>query len=130
MENKAGLQSILVVEDEPVIAHLCQRILTSEGFEVTLAADARIARDLIIERPFDLYLVDILTPVMNGRELYQWLKEEKPQQIDRVIFTSGIILDEVLLAFLAESGVPFLVKPFTRTDIVTIVRERYQQLNR
>lgn len=125
----SDIKSILIVEDEPSIRKLCERILANEGFEVTLVENARIARDIIIERQFDLYLVDALTPSMNGRELYQWLREEKPEQISHLIFTSGAVLSEPFRDFLAESRVPFLPKPFTQNEILFVIRERYRQLS-
>ena len=73
------VKKILVVEDEPVISDLCQRVLTREGFEVDIAANGKVARDMIRGKPYDLCLIDIRTPEMNGVQFYQWLKEKNHQ---------------------------------------------------
>ena len=90
MENlSAGAKRILVVEDEPAVSDLCRRVLTSEGFEVDIAVNGKVAQDMLEEKQYDLCLFDIKTPIMNGKELYQWLKEKHPQLASRVIFTTG-----------------------------------------
>ncbi len=82
----------LVVEDEPAISQVCQRVLTSEGFEVDIAINGKVAQGMIGEKQYDLCLIDIRTPEMNGKELYQWLQEKHPQQADGVIFTTGDLM--------------------------------------
>ena len=69
------VKRILAVEDEPAIGTLCHRILTSEGFEVDIAANGKIGQDMIEEKQYDLFLLDIRLPVMPGKKLYQWLDE-------------------------------------------------------
>ncbi len=118
----ANLKRILVVEDEPAICQLCQIVLTGEGFEVDIAVNGKVAQDMIEEKQYDLFLFDIKLPVMNGRELYQWLKEEHTKQISKVIFTSGSVLGEDTQLFIEQTGRPFLPKPFTPDELSTIVR--------
>jgi len=67
--SSAGLKRILVVEDEPAISDVCQRVLTGEGFEVDIAVDGKVAQDMIGEKQYDLCLIDIRTPAMNGKKL-------------------------------------------------------------
>ena len=66
----AGVKRILVIEDEPAICELCRRVLSGEGFEVDIAVDGRMAQEMIAKRQYDLYLIDIRLPVMDGKELY------------------------------------------------------------
>jgi CheY-like chemotaxis protein len=120
--SEAGRKTILVVEDEPAIAQVCQRTLTAEGFDVDIAANGVIAQDMLAKKGYDLCLVDIRTPVMNGRELYQHLKEECPELTSKVIFTTGDIMDSKLELFLKEAGRPYLPKPFTPKELRAIVR--------
>jgi len=74
-----GAKRILIVEDEPAISDVCRRVLTGEEFEVDIAVNGKVAQDMLEERQYDLCLLDIRTPTMNGIELYQWLKEKHPQ---------------------------------------------------
>jgi len=129
MKNPGGrVKRVLVVEDEPAICELCQRVLTGEGFEVDIAVNGKVAQDMSEEKQYDLFLFDIKLPVMNGKELYQWLKEEHPKQISKVIFTSGSVLGEDTQLFIEQTGRPFLPKPFTPDDLKAIVRENLEEV--
>jgi len=121
---------ILVVEDEPVICELCQRVLTSEGFEVDIAVNGKVAQDIIKEQQYDLYLIDIKLPLINGIELYQWLQEKHPQLVGRVIFTSGSVMGEDTRPFIEQTGRPFLPKPFIPDELETIVSNTLKQIEK
>ncbi len=116
-------KKILVVEDEPIISRVCSQTLTGEGFEVDIATNGSIAEGMIEEKEYDLLLVDVRTPVMNGRELYQWINERHPELAKRVIFTTGELLGSASEKFVEQSNRPFLPKPFTPLILRTVVRE-------
>ncbi len=122
------VKRILVVEDEPEICKFCQRVLSGEGLEVDIAANGKIGQDMIKEKQYDLFLIDIKLPVMNGRELYQWLKEEHSKQISKVIFTSGSVLGEDIQLFIEQTGRPFLPKPFTPDELRNIINKTVQEI--
>ena len=122
-EPGAGAKTILVVEDEPAISEVCRRVLSSEGFRVDIAANGLVAQNMIEERQYDLCLIDIRTPQMNGKELYQWLKEKHQPLAGRVIFTTGDVMSGDTEAFLEQAACPFLPKPFTPDELKAIVRE-------
>jgi DNA-binding response OmpR family regulator len=128
--SSAGAKRMLVVEDEPTISQVCQRVLTSEGFEVDIAVNGKIAQDMIEERQYDLCLIDIRTPEMNGKQLYQWLKEKHLKLIDRVIFTTGDVMGKDIQGFLDQTARPFLPKPFTPDELRTIVRETLRRMEK
>ena len=131
MENSgAGIKRILVVEDEPAINEVCQRVLTSEGFEVDIAVNGRVAQDILEEKQYDLCLIDIRTPEMNGIELYQWLKEKYPQQAERVIFTTGDVMGGDTVALIEQTGRSYLPKPFAPDNLKAVVRETLIQLKK
>jgi len=118
-----GTKRILVVEDEPAICDVCWRVLTDEGFDVEIAVNGKVAQDMIRNKQYDLCLIDIRTPKMNGRELYQWLKEKHPQLADGVMFTTGDVMGGDIQSFLEHAARPFLPKPFTPDELRAIVRE-------
>ena len=113
---------VLVVEDEPLIAKVCVRTLTAEDIEVEIAVNGRIAYSRLNQKLYDLCLVDIRTPEMNGMELYQRLKDECSEMTNRVLFTTGDTISDDVRAFLRETGRPFLAKPFTPTELRSVVR--------
>ena len=115
---------ILVVEDEPGIVELCRIVLEGHGFEIDTALEGDQASKLITrDDAYDLCLVDIRTPVMNGKEFYQWLLAEHPQLADVVVFTTGDTVSGDMDGFLKRTGRPLLPKPFTPGELRSIVRE-------
>jgi CheY-like chemotaxis protein len=128
--SSAGVKRILVVEDEPAISQVCLRALTSEGFEVDIAINGDIAQEMLTKKGYDLCLIDIRTPVMNGKQLYQYIQEKHPKLIDRVIFTTGDVMGGDTQSFLELAGRPFLPKPFTPDELRTIVQQVLSELEK
>jgi DNA-binding response OmpR family regulator len=114
---------ILIVEDEPGISMVCTRTLAADGFQVDVAANGRVALDMLRKKEYKLCLIDIRTPDMNGIELYQRLKEERPQMLDNVVFTTGDVLSGNIKVLLEESGRPYLPKPFTPDELRRMARD-------
>lgn len=114
----------LVVEDEPTIARMCLRALGTEGFEVDVAVDGKEAQTRLCVNgdTYDLCLIDIRTPGMNGIELYQQLKKEGSEMTNRIIFTTGDVINNEIKAFLEETGRPFLPKPFTLDELRSVIK--------
>jgi len=123
-----SIKTILVVEDEPAISDICRRVLASEGFEVDVAVNGMVAQDMIEKKQYDLCLIDIRTPAMNGKELYQWLKEKHPQLTGGVIFTTGDVMGGDTQSFLEQASRPFLPKPFTPDELKAIMRETLKEV--
>jgi len=128
--SSAEVKKILVVEDEPAISQVCLRALTSEGFEVDIAVNGEVALDMLGKKVYDLFPIDIRTPVMNGKQLYQCIQEKHSKLIDRVIFTTGDVTSGDTQSFLGQSGRPFLPKPFTPDELRMIVRETLRQIEK
>jgi len=121
--SEASRKRILIVEDEPAICQLCLRTLTGDGFDVDIAVNGMVAQDMLAKKEYDLCLLDIRTPVMNGKELYQHIKEERPEFAGKVIFTTGDIMNSKLEPFLKEASRLYLPKPFTPHELRTVVRQ-------
>ncbi len=121
-KNDASARWALVVEDEPSISRVCQRVLSGEGFRVDVTPNGRAAQEIAGEKDYVLCLIDIRTPEMNGKELYQWLREAHPRLAGRVIFTTGDVMEGDLQRFIKETARPFLPKPFSPDNLRGIVR--------
>ena len=124
----AEVKRILIVEDEPAICELCQRVLTEEGFEVDTAANGKVAQGMIEEKQYDLFLIDIRMPAMNGKELYHWLEKTHSRLARRVIFTSGSVVGEDTRTFMEQTSRPFLLKPFTPDELKAVVSEAVKEI--
>lgn len=116
-------KNVLVVEDEPGIARLCARTLTGEGFLVDVAINGEVALALWRKKSYDLCVSDIMTPYMNGIELYQHLEKENPEAAARFIFTTGNLLNAEIKIFLDNTERPLLPKPFSPENLREIVKE-------
>ncbi len=126
--SRAGAKRILVVEDEPAICQVCLRVFISEGFEVDSAANGNVAQDMLGEKDYDLCLIDIKTPVMDGKQLYQVIVGRHPKLAKGVIFITGDVMDGYTQRFLELAVRPYLLKPFTPDELRTIVKETLRQM--
>ena len=126
----AGVKRILIVEDEPAICQVCRRALTNEGFEVDIAVNGDVAQDMLGEKDYDLCLIDIRMPVMNGKQLYQVILEKHPKLVKGTIFATGNMMDEYIKRFLELARRPFLLKPFTPDELKTIARETLREVEK
>jgi len=75
------------------------------------------------KKSYDLCISDIMTPYMNGIELYQHLQKENPDAAARFIFTTGNLLNAEIKTFLDKTGRPLLPKPFSPENLREIVKE-------
>lgn len=114
-------QRILVVEDEPVIGHVCQRVLASQGFSVDVASDGKKAIDSLHDRYYDLCILDLRMPGIDGIQLYKYLTDNDHELSQSVIFTTGDITGSEAAKFLSSSGKVYLQKPFTPRELITAV---------
>jgi DNA-binding response OmpR family regulator len=125
--DDAGTKNILVVEDEPKIGEVYQRVLSSEGFAVDIAVNGGLAQEMMMQKEYDLCLIDIRMPVMGGKELFQVILNRHPRLARRVIFATGDMMDGYTERFLELTGRPYLSKPFSPRDLITIVKETLKQ---
>ncbi|MEN8615387.1 response regulator [Dehalogenimonas sp. THU2] len=119
---------LLVVEDEPSIGEVCLRILTREGFAVELAVNGRIGMEMITRQDFDLFLIDIRTPSMSGKDLYKWMLENRGELAGHVMFTTGDMMSEDLLLYIKGTSRPFLPKPFTPDELIETVKKTWRDI--
>ena len=129
MENtKTGAQRILVVEDEPAIRRVLSETLTRAGFAVDTAANGLEAKSRLGEREYDLYLFDIKMAEMNGIQLYEEITKNYSELTKRIVFATGDVIGKDTELFLKKTKRPFLAKPFTTAELLTIVRETLESL--
>ncbi len=118
-----GTETILLVEDEPIVRDVSRLLLTQLGYRVLVASDGAQAIALSDEQtaPIDLLITDIVMPGMDGRQLAATLRSRRPSL--RVLFTSGYTEDVIVRRGVLEQGVDFLAKPFARELLAARVRE-------
>jgi CheY-like chemotaxis protein len=112
--------TILLVEDEPWLRDIADRVLSREGYRVLVAADAVEARALAAASPvpIDLLLTDVVMPGVSGPRLAAQLLQERPQLL--VLFMSGYGGGELAGELRPEERL--LRKPFTPFALLEQVR--------
>jgi len=113
--------TILVVDDDPMILRMLERILEAAGYTVVTAGDGEAGRTLARDKRPSLILLDINLPGLDGGEVAQELADELRTADIPVIFVSGLIggRDE---AELGPGGYPLVAKPFERPKLLDMVR--------
>lgn len=111
-EVPVGKKHILVVEDTDVNRVLLRRRLEKQGFDVTEAADGRIALDLVRRSVFDLVLLDIMMPVVGGYEVLEQLKADPDTAALPVIMISAIDEMSSVVRCIEAGAEDYLTKPY------------------
>ncbi len=125
-----SVKRFLVVEEEPGICEVCLRAFTGARFEVDIAVSGDVAQYMLGKKDYDLCLIDIGTPIMNGKQLYQAIVEKHPKLAKGVIFTTEAVISGDTQSFLKLTGREFLPKPFTPDEIKTTVRKTLRQIEK
>lgn len=115
-------QRILVVEDEPTVAHLVADVLAEEGYSVETVLDSRAGLDLIRRRPYELLICDLRMPHLDGSSLYRELLRMGSPLAQRLVFITGDVLLPSTIEFLESCKVPCLAKPFLVEELKELVR--------
>ncbi len=108
---------ILIVEDEKPINDLIEMNLSEAGYECTCAYDGMTAANILEKERFDLVLLDIMLPEVDGYELLEYIK---PMEIPVIFLTAkGSVADRVKGLRLGADD--YLVKPFEIVELLARV---------
>jgi two-component system NtrC family sensor kinase len=115
---------VLVVDDEASVRVALQRYLSSRGHEVETTASGKEALARMREDAFDAVIIDMRMPDLSGEQLFGELKSRDPSYAERVIFTTGQLVDDSVRSFLASTGRPCVPKPFEFTAFDQVLPAR------
>lgn len=111
---------LLIVEDEPRVASVLKQGLDEQGFQTTVVYDGQLALRAVANDNFDLAIVDIVIPYMNGLELSREIKRQRPQ-LPILILTALSTTDDKVAGF--DSGADdYLTKPFEFKELFARIR--------
>lgn len=122
------MQKILIVEDEEAISNLIKVNLTAEGYDCTCAYDGEAGADCIEKENFDLILLDIMLPKINGYELLEYIKTIGTPVI--FLTAKGTLNDRIKGLKLGADD--YIVKPFQIGELkarVEALLRRYGKIN-
>jgi DNA-binding response OmpR family regulator len=102
------------------VVSVISRGLTEEGFTVSIAPDGLIGRQLALENEFDLIILDIMLPGINGLELCKIIKAEKPNV--PIIMLTALGTTENVVNGLDNGADDYLIKPFKFAELFARIR--------
>lgn len=123
------MNKILIVEDEIAISDLIKIGLESQGYKCETANDGEIAANLIEEKQYDLILLDVMLPKIDGYELLEYIKQIQDTPVI-FITAKGQIKDKI--KGLKEGADDYIAKPFVMEELlarVEAVLRRYNKLS-
>lgn len=103
---------VLVVDDEASVRVSLQRYLAGKGHQVETTASGEDALVRLKSSKYDAVIVDMRMPDLSGEQLFERLRSNDPAHAERVIFTTGDLVNEQMRRFLDGTGRPCVPKPF------------------
>ncbi len=113
------------MDDEDNIISFLHSVL-SNSYQVDIAKEGETALKKLGEILFDLLLVDLRMPGVNGKDIYTWLKDNKPGEEKKIIFMTGDTFDPQAREFIRNTGNPIMLKPFTIAQLLKEVEQRLE----
>ncbi len=113
------MQTVLVVDDEPIVRDVVVRYLERDGFETLVAADGDAARALIEQREPSLVVLDVMLPGMDGLSLCRWIRGRSALPV--ILLTArGEEADRIVGLELGADD--YVTKPFSPRELAARVR--------
>ncbi len=114
------VKTIMIIEDDVSILRGLKDNLSFESYEVMTSADGQEGLKLALEKKFDLLLLDIMLPGINGYDICRRLKKEKPELPIIMITARGTEIDKV--AGLDLGADDYITKPFSIPELLARIR--------
>jgi two-component system, NtrC family, sensor kinase len=127
-ENLVRGKRILVVDDENYILDFFVEVFQALPMHVDTAGDGRVAMDKILANEYDLIVSDFKMPQMSGKELYSWIKENRPQLSSRIIFVTGDTVSLETRSFFEDNHNPYLAKPFKIEEVKEVIQQALESV--
>ncbi len=116
---------VLVIDDETAIRTALRRFFSRRGWEVEEAADGGEGLRLLLDpersAAYAAVVCDLKMPGISGAELYERLREARPELLRRLIFSTGDVASPEASALLARARVPVVEKPFELAALAEVV---------
>ena len=122
------MKKILIIEDEESIAELEKDYLELSGFQVKIESDGEAGLDRALKEEFDLFILDLMLPGMDGFEICRRIRQEKNTP---VIMVSAKKEDIDKIRGLGLGADDYITKPFSPSEMVARVKAhlaRYERL--
>ncbi|MCX8058464.1 MAG: response regulator, partial [Spirochaetes bacterium] len=109
------IKKILFIEDDKILSEVFCKTLLKKGFQIKVVCNYKEAIDVLENEDFDLYLIDLILPDIDGWNLYLKIKELKKDV--KIIFMTGYI-NTRLAREIKEKKIPIIFKPFSVNELI------------
>ena len=116
---------VLIAEDEPHLGSILENFLTGRGYQVTTVRDGRAALQALRAELFDVALLDIVMPEMDGLEVLRSVREEAAPPEVIIITGNGTI--ETAITAIRLGAYDYLSKPYRMAEIDVLVRRAWEK---
>jgi DNA-binding response OmpR family regulator len=106
---------VLLIEDEPSVAGIINKGLTENKYQVSVAPDGNLGMQMATAHAFDVIILDVMLPGINGLEVCRRLRASKNQT--PILFLTALGTTENIVAGLEMGGDDYLVKPFKLAEL-------------
>lgn len=113
------MTNILIVEDEQNLARFIELELTHENYTVDIENDGKVGLDKALSKPYDLYILDLMLPNINGLEICRQIRQKTTTPII-IITAKSETYDKV--AGLDYGADDYIVKPFDIEELLARIR--------
>ncbi|MFZ3066361.1 MAG: ATP-binding protein [Nitrospirota bacterium] len=114
---------ILVVDDETAMLELLEAVFKNSGSWLDVANNGQDAVRFMTGGRYDVILSDIRMPGLGGKDLYEWMSQNRPDLVTRIAFFTGDAISQDTQTFLKRANRPHLLKPFRIAELLRLVRE-------
>ena len=119
-------KKILIIDDEESIRDGCAQVLSRKGFQVQSTGDARLGLEMALKDMYDVVLLDIRMPKMDGLEILKKVKVEK-NIAAKVIIITGYGSIPIAVEAMRQGAFNFLTKPYSAADLRGAVEEALRE---
>jgi two-component system, NtrC family, sensor kinase len=116
-------RKILVVDDEQYILDFFVEVFDTLPMQVDTANDGRAAMHRMQSGNYDLVITDFKMPQMSGRDLFNWVRENRPELSKRIIFVTGDTVSPETRSFFEDNRNRYLAKPFKIEEVKEVIQE-------
>lgn len=121
------MKKIILIEDETSVVSFIKKGLQENGYEVSVAFDGKTGVQLVKSNDFDLVILDIMMPEMNGLDACKEIR--KTNQHVPILFLTALGTSENIVLGLESGGDDYLVKPFKFIELVARVKSLLRRSN-
>jgi two-component system NtrC family sensor kinase len=114
---------ILVVDDEQYILDFFVEVFNTLPILVDTASDGRAAMEKMHASDYDLIVTDFKMPQMSGKELFNWIKENRPHLANKIIFVTGDTVSLETRSFFEDNRNRYLAKPFKIEEVKEVIQQ-------